>query len=527
MNLIFGKLLSFFLSSDYSRVILLFYLALLNNLMFLAGIHRDLYSDSAIYMSMARRFLEGDLGFILHPMWPPLYPLVSAFFYLFLQDWLVTARMVSVVFGSLLVIPIYFLTKNILGKYPALLICLSIIFLKPLTVASTAPLSEALAIFCFWSGFYLLWRCLAGGGYIFSFLGGVFWGLAYLTRPEGVFALIGFSLFTMSYFALTRWRGLVNQKRLLIIFALVLSGFLLVYAPFYVGMKAKYNKSLFSGKVAAIFNLDGGATKFNKDKTSTWAQDIWSLRTFNPDSEFLIYTGYGNPERRNQLFLDTWTRVKIFFQRYILSYFGILGIILVATGISEFFRNRRMFTLFSITVLLAMFLGMSFFAPSAQERYIYWTLPFFLICIVAGIKFVSGIFKNRETIVLTIIFFLLIFMNKDNFMFLHLGPPIKGESTVTEVDDWLTKNYPKSVVMAGHERVVFNNRGLLIYPPNVQSLKEYLDYANLKKVDFVIAAQGETPTTVEYLYKTPKNYPGLNLEYSNHKNAIYIYRVTD
>lgn len=533
------KLLRTFFTSHLT-IIILICLSFANNLMFMAAIRRDLYSDSVIYMSMARRFLEGQPEYLLHPMWQPLYPLTSAFFFLIFKDWLVAARMVSVVFGSLLVIPVYLLTKNLLGKYPAVLASLLVIFLKPLTVSSIAPLSEALVIFFFWSGLYLLWKGVQKANYFFSFLAGISWGLTYLTRTEGAFALAGFTIMTFFYLA---WRtlsrhstkmfpqGWLQSKQLMVIFLLVLSGFLLIYSPFFIGMRIKYKKSFSLAKAAALFNVDGGAVKFNHDKTSTWAQDIWSIRTFNPNSEFFIYTGYQNPERRKYLFLDTWTRICIFFQRYFQGYFGILGIILALIGCLKLLRSQKTFSLIFIPVLMIMFVSLSFFAPSAQERYIFWILPFFIISIIAGITFLASTLKRINSISLTVIFLFFVFTQRDNYLFLYISSPGKiaapndSVAALSAVDSWLSKKYPGATVMAGHERVVFSNRGLLVYQPNAQDPEEFLSYARLKKVDFIVATRGEAPPVMEYLYKTPKNYPGLTLVYSRPDLSIYIYKL--
>lgn len=540
LRIYYRKASIIFFTFDYSTITMLVFLAFINNLMFLDGIFRDLYSDSVIYMSMARRFLEGQPEFLIHPMWPPLYPFISALFYQIFHDWLTAARMVSVVFGSLLVIPFYLIIRDLLGKYPAILASLMLTFLKPVTVASTAPLSEALVMFCFWSGFYLLWICLRGKHLILALLGGIFWGLAYLTRPEGVFALIGFLLFSLSCLVWLNISKLLKKppslasfspKRLALILILAIAGFALTYTPYYAGMKLKYHKSFFSGKASAIFNLNGGATKFNKARDSTWAQDIWSIRTFNPQSEFLYFYGHEDPEANKQLFIDAWSRIGIFYRRFIFTYFGIFGMALAIIGLLKLFLSQRLFFFYSVTISLVMFTAMSFFAPSAQERYIYWILPLFLIAIISGIQFLASAFKKWQTIFILAIFIIFTLVNRENFMFIHLGPPnsdytpASSAISLIQADNWLTANHPGATVMAGHERVIFNNRGLLIYAPNTKSPKEFLNYARLKKVDFILASRGEIPAALEYLFTKPKNYPGLELEYADNKNSTYIYKM--
>lgn len=141
---------------DYFVLGLLIALALFVRVIVFSFQTGGLYSDDAIYMDMARSFLEGNFQRFLQLQWPPLYPLVSALFYPFIKNWEVTGRVVSIIFGSLLTIPFYFLIRSLASRLDAFIGCLFLVFFTPLVFASTQPLTEALLTFLFWSGIFLL-----------------------------------------------------------------------------------------------------------------------------------------------------------------------------------------------------------------------------------------------------------------------------------------------------------------------------------------------------------------------------------
>lgn len=159
----------------------------------------DFHSDDVAYMSMAIGFFEGKHEALFHSHWRPFYPFMSALFYPLTSDWAITARLVSIVFGSLLVIPVYLLLKPLLGRMLSVLTAILIISFKPLVIASTRPLTESLFIFLFWFGLMFLLLGLKLKKKLFIFLGGATWSLAFLTRSDGIVLLPGFLVALLVY----------------------------------------------------------------------------------------------------------------------------------------------------------------------------------------------------------------------------------------------------------------------------------------------------------------------------------------
>ena len=159
----------------------------------------DLFSDDAIYMSMARAFSEGNFERILHPHWQPLYPLMGVIFHFFISDWALVARFVSIVFGSLLIIPIYLLVKFITNRFISAAVILYLALFSPLIESSTNPLTGSLFTFILWLTLLFLWKAVGFRSKKFAFFGGTAAGLALLTRSEGIFLPFSFIMFYFFY----------------------------------------------------------------------------------------------------------------------------------------------------------------------------------------------------------------------------------------------------------------------------------------------------------------------------------------
>jgi 4-amino-4-deoxy-L-arabinose transferase-like glycosyltransferase len=145
-------------------------------------------SDGVYYAELARALARGDLAAGLSPAWPPLYPVaIAALLRLAtLLGHAITpvlleacARAVSVVAGTLLLLPLHRLALRLLGPRGALVAILFAAFHPRLVQFSGAALTESTFAACLVSGV----AALAAGQ---SALAGAAFGLSYLARPEGL-----------------------------------------------------------------------------------------------------------------------------------------------------------------------------------------------------------------------------------------------------------------------------------------------------------------------------------------------------
>lgn len=494
-----------------------------------------LYSDDVIYMSMARSFLEGDFSKILHPWWSPFFPLVSAFFHVFIEDWGLTGRAVSVVFGSLLVVPIYIITKTYTNRFAAILSGIFIVLFRPLVNSSIQPLSESLLIFFIWMALMMSLKSLAAKNIYIAFSAGIFWGLASLTKSEGALFFISLLFIIFVYLSFTFVKSRIRKVAklsLVKILVFILLGFLVVYAPYNIALQNKYNgKVTLLTKVSANAN-QGSPFHYNNLKTSTWAQDIFGFNTFNINSEF--NSGYLSllKQHSEAWIRDTTIRINYTINLIFINYLSKVGVVLFLFSIFWLIprlKNMPVLTILFLALVFSFLMTM-FFAPYTDERYVYSFFPLFPIGISVGLNNMHALLIsiknfNKLKTLFFIVAFLLIF-KFGSFYSLFLLKDIKNlnikPSVVSPYDQWLAKNDPGKRAMMRHEANSFYSRSFVVYPPNAVTLKELLEYARLWKVDYIIAEMGEVPADLTFLVSEPKDYTGIKLL---EKKGINLYKI--
>lgn len=185
-------------------------------------------SDGVSYVTSGVRLVSGQ-GF--SGIYPPLYPLLIGLCSLACPDLELCGRLVSAFFGALLVLPLFFIARWAFGVKTALISSLLAAFYPNLCQFSSAVLSESTFLFLFLLGL------LSSGAALFRkrptlfLLAGLVWGLAYMTRPEG----IGFFALTAVIVAV---RFAIERKaRHLASFCLLAAGFLIISASYLIHLK--------------------------------------------------------------------------------------------------------------------------------------------------------------------------------------------------------------------------------------------------------------------------------------------------
>lgn len=488
-----------------------------------------LYSDDAVYMDIARSLLDGDFAKIFHPWWSPFFPIVSALFHFFVQDWGLTGRIVSLAFGSLLILPIYLIARIYFDRITTILICFFVIFFKSLVYSSTQSLTEALLVFLIWMGIYLYLKCFQTKRDILAFFSGIFFGLAALTKAEGIFIFTSFLFASTIYLIFFFLRNKILHKQIVLVSIFIFLGFSIIYLPYQIAMQSKYKQSVPLAKASAAANLSS-PFNFDSTKTSTWAQDFFSTETFNVKSEFgqgffsILTKTYKSWLR------DTNTRFDYFSQTYLYKNFSAVGMLIFFFGaIWMFFRTKDYNTFtFLFLVPLIFFEIVMFFAPNGDERYIYWLYPLIPLGIAFGsIKLPYIPKKIIKFNIVSLILFFIVFLSSNAFYTPSILKEIKNtsikKSTIVSQDEWLMNNDPKKRLMSKHEAYGFYSKSLIIYTPVVSDLDELLTYAHLQKADYIIATPAELHPAVLFLSTNPKDYPGLKL--INGKKDKQLYKI--
>jgi 4-amino-4-deoxy-L-arabinose transferase-like glycosyltransferase len=143
-------------------------------------------NDSVAYGFAARDFLKGHFMKGLSSPAPPFYPFLISLFQMDNTSVEMTGRSLSLVIGTLTIIPLFYLVKEAIGPKEAIFSALFYSFHPYLVTYSGMFLTEAtywglliLSVYFFWTG-------LRRGKLGRMALSGSFLGLAYLTRPEGI-----------------------------------------------------------------------------------------------------------------------------------------------------------------------------------------------------------------------------------------------------------------------------------------------------------------------------------------------------
>ena len=155
--------------------------------------------DGAYYGFMARDFLEGDYVKGLAPAFHPFYPLLIALIAPDTAHVEIAGRLVSLIFGTLTLVPLYYLFKEAVGEKEAILGGLFYCFHPYLVTYSGMLLSEATYWGLLTLSIYLFWIGLSRRRAFELLTSAAFLGMAYLTRPEGLGYLIVFLIWVVIY----------------------------------------------------------------------------------------------------------------------------------------------------------------------------------------------------------------------------------------------------------------------------------------------------------------------------------------
>ena len=177
-------------ASDRLNILMLFFLALIVRLIALERIYL-ISRDSIRFLALAKYYFSGLFLKGLSNAYHPLYPLLISLFGGVSGDFEFAGKLISLTLSSFTVIFVYLLGKTIYDSKTGLIGGLFFI-VQPLCVrCSVDVLSDSTFLFFLVVAFYLgikggkeekklLWWCLGAG---------ICSGLAYLTRPEGIFVV--------------------------------------------------------------------------------------------------------------------------------------------------------------------------------------------------------------------------------------------------------------------------------------------------------------------------------------------------
>jgi len=212
--------------------------------------------DEANYLKLAATAVQHGPAAALHPFWTPLLPWLTAIFGGVIGDFELGGRLLSIFCGVALLPILYFSFQSVTGRVAVLWAVAWAGFAPAFAFHQTGVLTEALYMCVGISGMLLGWRALKQRCWKTAVPAGIAFGLAYLSRPEG----IGFIMVYLGVLVLVLGAGLIQNRRLEKALLPVLFGAVmacgLVASPYLLFLRHHTGHWTISGKTA---NLQGEA----------------------------------------------------------------------------------------------------------------------------------------------------------------------------------------------------------------------------------------------------------------------------
>ncbi|BCS55506.1 glycosyltransferase family 39 protein [Geobacter sp. SVR] len=199
-------------------------------------------ADGISYVTIAREIFR-TFDFTSATHFPPLYPILIGLFKYVTPSDEMAGKVASAVMGSILVIPLYLLGKELFSKKVGYVGALLAALSPPLIAISGIVLSQATYITLLVTALLLYWKGFAEKSRILAFGGGLLFGASYLTRPEAVIVFAGMSA---AFFCL-RSDGVSRKDNGILILA-GCGGFVLMALPYMFLLHRVYGGWQLTGK---------------------------------------------------------------------------------------------------------------------------------------------------------------------------------------------------------------------------------------------------------------------------------------
>ncbi|MBI5359068.1 MAG: glycosyltransferase family 39 protein [Planctomycetes bacterium] len=143
-------------------------------------------TDSFAFIQNAKHFSHGEFTEGLKHPFHPLYSMLTALFKPAFNNFETSGEFVSLIFGTLTIFPLFFLTKRIFSRRVAFAAAF-ILAIHPFHIRLSADvMSDVTYYFLYVTAIWTLWIAIEKNKWFHYILTGALAGLAYLTRPEGI-----------------------------------------------------------------------------------------------------------------------------------------------------------------------------------------------------------------------------------------------------------------------------------------------------------------------------------------------------
>lgn len=353
-------------------------------------VERVVWGDEPFYLWLGRNWFEGR-GFsftgysdVHHT---PGYPFLSAVFYLITGNMEAASNVCYVLFGTLLMLPLYGLARRIYGR-TAGYIALLIVAVYPAltgTILFWGTMTEPPYYFFAYAAIFALLAGMERRRAWAVLLAGLAAGAAYIVRPEGVayFAILLFYLLVIRLFE----KRLFTRRTALELLCLLV-GFALIFLPYMTYVRLETGAWMVSEKAGVTFITSwrlayGDTVAFDQ---ATWGLDSTGLEVFFFSRESyhvsMVEIILQDPmEFARLVYQNIITFLAQAFSPRMFPYF-----LLPLAGLGLFgavwdrARAKR-----ELLLVLSLLPVMAFLVFFIQERYIAALLPTLILWLAAGL----------------------------------------------------------------------------------------------------------------------------------------------
>ena len=278
------------LDKDKLNLCILIFISLLLSIYLLSHTYVISMDGAFQYIPIAKDFAKGLYQKGLSNTQQPLYSFLIAFVYRWIPDLEISGRLVSSVFGILLVFPVYFLGKWIFDKNIAFLSTLLVCIHPYIRRFSADVLKESTYLFFLISSICISWKILQNKNKFSYILVSIFTAISYLVRADGMEVIIGLLIFILF---IKRFDSLKERG---ISILLLLSTFFLLLSPYFLFLRELRGEWFWNNAkpLSILLGLkEGGNDTFLTYKiiTSLKKLNFEILSIFHPLYLFLVVLG--------------------------------------------------------------------------------------------------------------------------------------------------------------------------------------------------------------------------------------------
>lgn len=441
------------------------------------------YPDSCLYLSFAKSILKGKFSFDFNKgketILPPLYSIFNAIFTYIIGNIELSAILVSVIAGALLIIPVFYLTKAVYNDKAAWVSSILVILSPILIHWSGAMLTESLFITLFVSGIAAGLYAIENKKKIFFLISGALIGLSYMTRVLGLVAIPVIGIWIILYALMPDKSGnrnfrMVSRKIVapLGIFAL---GFVLVTGIYLIRLHSFYGHWTLSGAYSSILS------KVEAGGVSTMSQ--WENRKIEKAEE--------------SLYVQFIRKVTFNMREYSISLLFMLSlsVIFMVTGFSPRWKILYVAS-FIMGYLIALFIVPPTPFQDERIRYLSPILPLCLVIVSGGMiriyEWIKWKHVKRASVPIMVGIVLLSFMLQLKTFPIQINKFWYRNGSVNfrkKVGVWMRDNLPAPVrVMSRKPYIPYYADAIWFGTP--ATYEEVIKLAHAEGVDYIVVDRG-------------------------------------